>query len=111
MKMRLSLRRFPDTITRVRTTGRRVNGLWVDNPPVETTHRASVQPISLEDEVERDGARLTERVRAYVPEESVLRAADDEQPTDEVTWFKRRYKVERSESWGKYTQAVLFRET
>ena len=109
MKMRLSLRRFPDTITRIRKTGRRVGGLWQDDPPVETTHRASVQPISLEDEVEREGARLVERVTVFVPEKDVLRAADDEQPADEVRWFNREYKVERSEDWGVYTQAILLR--
>ena len=109
MKMRLSLRRFPDTITRIRKTGRRVNGLWVDDPPVETTHRCTVQPVSLESEPEREGERPIERVRVFVPKPDALRAANDDGEADLVRWFNREYTVERSEAWGIYTQAILLR--
>ena len=48
--MRLSRRRFPDTITRRRYgagSRDRLSGKWVDGAPVETKYRASVQPITL----------------------------------------------------------------
>ncbi len=112
--MRLSRRRFPDTITRIRTTGRRVEGVWVDDPPVETTHRASVQPVELESVPEREGDRPIERLKVYVPEADALRAANDDGPADRVRWFNREYTVERSENWSngprlRHTRAVLLR--
>ena len=71
-----------------------------------------MQPVSLEDDVTEGGGRVSERLKVYVPEVDVLRAAfDTGKRADRVRWFNREYKVERSEAWGKYTQAVLFRET
>lgn len=114
MRARLSLRRFPDTITRIRTSGRRVNGLWVDDEPVETEHRCSVQPVELESLVEREGDRVVERVKVFLPGADALRAANDTGPADEVRWFNRRYVVETSVDWGvttklRHTKAVLLR--
>ncbi len=114
MRMRLSLRRFPDTITRIRTSGRRVDGLWQNDLPQESQHRCSVQPVELESEPEREGDRVVERVKVFVPEPDALRAANDTGPADEVRWFNRMYMVEHSEDWGngprqRYTQAVLLR--
>lgn len=111
---RLSRRRFPETITRIRTTGRRVDGLWVDDEPVETEHRCSVQPVELESLPEREGDRPVERLKVYVPEPDALRAANDDGPADWVNWMNRAYLVERSENWGdgprrRFTQAVLLR--
>ena len=114
MRQRLSLRRFPDRIVRIRTTGRRVDGLWQDDDPAETTHRASVQPIEIESLPEVSGERPIERVKVFIPEPDALRAANDDGEADRVRWFNREYTVERSEDWGngpkqRFTQAVLLR--
>lgn len=71
-----------------------------------------MQPVSLEDDISGgDGARVVERVKVFIPEPDALRAAFETGKADRVRWFNREYKVERSEAWGKYSQAVLFRET
>ena len=114
MRPRLSLRRFPDRIVRIRTSGRRVNGLWVDDEPVETEFRCSVQPVELESLPEREGERVVERVKVYIPKPDALRASNDDGPADAVRWMNREYTVERSENWGngtkmRHTQATLLR--
>ena len=110
---RLAARRFPDRVTRLhRGAGLRNNaGEWVPGGVTETELAASVQPAGLEDADEEGGARLSERIKVYVPEEDALLAAFDEVEADRVRWRGQTYVVERSMSWtGSHCRAVCLRE-
>ena len=70
--------RFPDTVTRRRTApGRYHRGRYVDGAVTETTLRASVQPLVVEDVDFAGGAGLTERRKVFVPAPDALLAAFD----------------------------------
>ena len=69
--MTLALRRFPDRITRRRHGPGDCNsaGEYVKGMVEEVELAASVQPLSVEDVDVVGGARLSERLKVYVPEE------------------------------------------
>ncbi|MDE0387834.1 MAG: hypothetical protein OXI75_03950 [Rhodospirillales bacterium] len=69
---------FADTITRRRSApGMRVRGKYVEGAAMETTLRASVQSLALEDSDFVGGAQLIERLKVYVPQPDALLAAFD----------------------------------
>ncbi|MDE0052601.1 MAG: hypothetical protein OXO52_22695 [Rhodospirillales bacterium] len=75
---RFAPRRFPDTITRKRTApGGYERGQYVEGAVTETTLRASVQPLAIEDSDFVGGAQLVERLKVYVPQLDALLAAFD----------------------------------
>ena len=108
-------RRFPDTITRLRRSPVDYDkyGDRVDAYMVETELRCTVQPIALEDKDLVSGAQLQERLKVYVPASSGdLRAAsDDLGEADQVDYRGKRYVVEESRTWPKFTRATLLRES
>ena len=110
----LSPRRFPDSITRKREApGDYDNdGEYVAGAVTETTLRASVQPLTLEDVDSVDGSRLVNRCKVYVPLPDALRAAADDANADRVVVDGVAFVVEESMSWRRsHTKAVLLRET
>ena len=111
--MTLSLRRFPQTITR-RRQGPGVFdscGEFQPGATTETELRASVQPLSIKDEDLEEGSRLTEKIKVYVPNENALLAAFDDREADKVVYAGETYVVEESRSWpGGHTRATLLRE-
>ena len=112
--MTFSPRRFPDTITRLRTApaDRSAAGEYVEGTVTSTEHRASVQPIALTDADIVGGVSLVERLKVYVPEEDVLRAAFDDRLADVVVWLGTEYTVIESRSWPcSHTRATVLRET
>ena len=112
MSVELSFRRFPETITRRRSTaGSYVNGEWVPGGETEAELRAAVQPLVLEDSDFVGGAQLQERLKVFVPAASGdLRAAADDAPADQVVYKGKVYTVEESRTWPKFTRAMLLRE-
>ena len=111
--MRLAARRFPDSIIRRREEPgyRDKNGEWVPGATVETTLRASVQPLKLEDADTVAGVRVQDRRKAYIPVPDALRAAADDATGDVVIYQGLEYAVTLSESWPNHTRAMLLRET
>ena len=112
--MTLALRRFPDRITRRRHGPGDCNsaGEYVKGMVEEVGLAASVQPLSVEDVDVVEGARLSERLKVYVPEEGVLRPAFDDRLADVVVWLGTEYTVIESRSWpGSHTRATILRET
>ena len=111
--MKLSARRFPQTITRKRQTPGTRNrfGEFVPGEVTTTELRASVQPISLEDEDVLEGSRLLERLKVYVPEPDALIAAFGNRQADKVDVDGGvDFVVEQSKSWrGSHTRAILLR--
>ena len=112
------MNRFPDTITRVRQEAgyRNADDEFVPGAVVETPLRASVQPISLEDEPIRGGVRLSDRLRVFTPGD--LRGAFEDRKADRVRLEDgREYQVEESlawparPAWPTHTEALLLRET
>ena len=104
--------RFPDTIIRRRESpGERSDaGEYIHGAVSQTTLRASVQPISLEDDDLPEGARYSNRLRVYVPEADALAAAFEDAPGDKVIVDGLEYAVEETQSWrGHHTRAVLLR--
>lgn len=111
--MNLSPRRFPDTITRRRQApGRRNNfGEWESGATTETTLRASVQPLQIEDSDLPEGTDVLDRVKVYVPIPDALVAAFDSAQADEVLLDGRTYDVVESRSWRRsHTRATLLRK-
>ena len=108
-------RRFPDRITRRRRSPVDYDrfGDRVDAYEAETELRAAVQPIALEDSDLVSGAQLVERLKVFVPASSGdLRAAgDDFAEADQVDYKGKRYVVEESRTWPKFTRATLLRES
>ena len=112
--MRLAARRFPDTLTRKRTMPGHRNefGEYVEGSVEETTLRASVQPMSLEDADDAGGVSVSERLSVYVPEPDALSAAFEDSTADTVEVDGLEYLVEQSQSWrGHHTRAILLRAT
>ena len=112
--MNLSFRRFPETITRVRSEGPYSDdyGRPITPAAVETELKASVQPLSLEDEAFVGGTQLIERLKVYVPaSEGDLLAAFDADLADQVIYKGKTYTVEESRTWPKYTRAMLIRSS
>lgn len=112
--MTLALRRFPETITRLRTAsaGRNSAGEYIEGAIVEAELRASVQPIALTDTDIVGGVSLVERFKVYVPEPDALRAAFDDSIADRVVIDGREFIVEESRSWpNSHTRATVLRET
>ena len=112
--MRLAVRRFPDTIRRLRATASSQDDYGRPHRPY--CHRsdfpASVQPISLEDVNFEGGSQLKDRMVCYVPEPGALLAARDDAEADRVLLESgREYVVASSESWPGHTKAVLLSET
>ena len=112
--MTFSPRRFPDTITRLRTApaDRSAAGEYVEGTVTSTEHRASVQPIALTDTDIVGGVSLVERFKVYVPEPDALRAAFDDSIADRVVIAGREFVVEEARSWpGSHTRATILRAT
>ena len=113
--MRLTARRFPDTITRRRSPGTgsfNQYDEYTSDPPVETELRASVQPLLLEDEDTAAGVRFSNKFKVFIPEPDALAAAFEESVADKVVYDGMEYVVSESASWsGSHTQAVILRET
>ena len=112
--MNLSARRFPDTITRRRQTPgyRNEFGRFIPGTTVETELSASVQPLSLTDDDVPEGARLSHRLRVYIPEPNALAAAFNDAEADKAVVDGETFTVEESMTWrGHHTRAVLLRET
>ena len=112
--MKLSARRFPDTITRRRRGADTINafGEHVPGPITEATLRASVQPMTLEDADFAGGVSVSHRLSVYVPAPGALAAAFEDALADTAVVDGLEYVVEESQSWrGSHTRAVLLRET
>ena len=117
----LSFRRFPDTIIRYRTgRGGYVLGQFVPGKETSIEIRCAVQPLSLEDSDFAGGAQTRSLIKIYVPQRSdtdaspltpILAAAFDEALADQILWEGKRYTVEESRRWPRYTRAVCIRET
>lgn len=109
----LSLRRFPDTITRWRHASGQYNGdgEYEPGPLTETELRASVQPVTLQDIDSEAGARLQERRKVYVPLPDALRAASDDAVADRVLIGGVAFVVEDSMSWRHHTHAIVLRSS
>ena len=112
--MRLAARRFPDAIIRRRRGADTFNafGEVVPGPITESTLRASVQPMNLEDADFAGGVSVSSRLSVYVPEPGALVAAFEDATADTAVVDGLEYVVEESQSWrGSHTRAVLLRET
>ena len=114
--MRLSARRFPDTIIRRREMPGDYNsyGEWVSGPALHQDMQASVQPVSLEDENELGGEQLAERWIVFVlpaADGTTLRGAFDNAKADQVLWQGNLYNVVSSKNWPNYTRAIIGRNT
>lgn len=112
--MTFAPRRFPDTITRRRQAPGAFNdfGEWVPGATAETTMRASVQPLSLDDVDTAGGVQSVERLKVYVPQPAALAAAFDDREADRVLVNGLDYVVEESRSWrGSHTRATILRAT
>ena len=112
--MSLSVRRFPDTITRERGTPghRNEHGEWVPGTVEETEFRASVQPLTLEDSNDVGGVSVSERLSVLVPVAGALVAAFDDSTADKVEVDGLEYTVESTQSWrNHHTRAIVIRET
>ena len=110
---RLAARRFPDIITRRRESPGRRNerGRYERGVVVETELRASVQPLSLEDQDLPEGTRVHDRLKVFVPEPDALIAAFEDAGADQVSLDGVVYTVEESRSWrGSHTRATLLRQ-
>ncbi|MCY4498407.1 MAG: hypothetical protein OXC14_14100 [Rhodospirillaceae bacterium] len=110
----LSPRRFPDIITRRRQAPGAYNsaGEYVEGAVTETELWASVQPLSAEDVDAVEGARLSDRLKVYVPEPDALVAAFVDREADHVVWLGQNFTVIESRSWpGSHTRATILRET
>lgn len=106
--MRLSKRRFPDTITRKRETPghRNENGVYVPGSTETVDFAANVQPISLEDNEFVGGSQLSQRLTVYMPQ------ADALVPEDSVDYDGHEFTVEESQFWQRsHTRAIILRET
>ena len=111
--MTLASRRFPDAILRRREMPghRNQSGEYVPGRVVETELQASIQPIKLEDLDLTGGARMSHRLKVFIPEPEALSAAFDDSTADRVEVDGVEYVVEESQSWrGHHTSAVLLRE-
>ncbi|MCY4658613.1 MAG: hypothetical protein OXF93_02190 [Acidobacteria bacterium] len=112
--MTLSPRLFPHTITRRRRGADTFNdfGELVPGSVTETTLRASVQPMTLEDSDFAGGVSVSERRSVYVPAAAALSAAFEDRGADVVVVDGDTFIVESSQSWrGSHTRAILLRET
>lgn len=114
--MKIAARRFPDSIVRRRRTAGYFDnvGRPVEGTVTETTHRASVQPLALEDVdlLGGGGVQAVERLKCYIPEPDALSAAFQDNEADEVVLDGRTFVVEEVRSWrGSHTRATLLRET
>ena len=133
---RYGRRRFPDVVTRLRTSpGVRDNtGETVPGAVAEVDFPASVQPVELIDKDRSEGVLLTDRLRVYVVpidrlgpafgsafggafdtapgagDGPLLAAAFDEAVADRVRYDGRLFVVEESQAWSGHTRAVLLRE-
>lgn len=105
---------FTDTIVRRRQMPGERNsyGEFVPGAVIDTELRASVQPLSVEDLDLVEGARLSERLKVFVPQPDALAAAFDDGCADQVVLGQKTYVVEESRSWASsHTRAILLRET
>ena len=108
----LAFRRFPDTITRLRSEGPYQDDFGRPIAPVtvETDMKCSVQPLSLEDSDFVGGTQLIELIKVYVPAgQGDLQAAFDQGLADKVLYKGDVYTVEESRTWPKFTRATLIR--
>ena len=110
--MKLSARRFPDTIIRRRTGAATANafGEYVPGVTVETEFRASVQPLGVEDSDLVGGTQLSDRRAVYVPQRSALQAAFDDREADRVLVDGEDFVVTDSWTWRTHTKAHVLRE-
>ena len=112
--MRLSGRRFPDSITRQREGPGHFNdhGEFVPGMTLVHAFKANVQPLSLTDDLLSEGARIMSQIKLYVPidesrpGETPLRAAATTANPDMVTWRSATYRVEESWFWGDHVRAT-----
>ena len=73
-------------------------GVFVPGTVEETTFRASIQPLGLEDADHAGGVQVSHRLNVYVPEPDALAAAFDEANADTVIVDGLEYSVEESQS-------------
>ena len=110
------MRRYPDTITRIRTGlgSRDGTGRWTPGPAVETTLTASVQPLGLSDDPGVGGAQHSDRMRVFTPwrADVPLLAAIEQGDGDRVRLADGRvFTVTDTEAWpGSHVRAELLRE-
>ena len=111
--MRLSGRRFPDTITRKRETPGDYNdyGEFVPGTVMETDFQASVQPVALEDLDNPEGARVSDKLKIYIPVPYALAAAFEQANADKVLVDGLTYVVDESKAWRRHhTRAIVTRQ-
>ena len=110
--MKLSPRRFPDTITRRRTGAATTNafGEYVPGMTVETEFRANVQPLGVEDSDLVGGTQLSDRRVVYIPKRDALVAAFDDREADRVLVDGLDFVVTDSWTWRTHTKAHVLRE-
>ena len=104
--------RFPDTIIRRRESpGERSDaGEYIHGAVSQTTFKASVQPVNLEDVDAPEGARLLHRLKVYISEPNALAAAFDDAVADKVVYENMNYVVEESFNWPDHTKAIIMRQ-
>ncbi len=99
----VSKRRFPDTITRRRTMPGAYNefGEWISGVVRESTLRANVQPLEIEDKDFVGGAQERARVKVFVPSAAVETVIEQ----DILTWGGQRLDWASAPlSWGTVRQ-------
>ena len=110
--MKLSPRRFPDTIIRRRTGAGSNNafGEYVPGMTVETEFRATVQPLGVEDSDLVGGTQLSDRRAIYIPKVDALQAAFEDREADRVLVDGLDFVVTDSWTWRTHTKAHVLRE-
>ena len=110
---RLSGRRFPHEITRVREAPGDYNQYGEFVPGIITRQivKSNVQPLSLSDDIVSEGARIMNRIKVYVPvapltTTSPLLAASTDHNPDKVQYRGDTYVVEESWFWGDHVRAT-----
>ena len=115
--MRLSARRFPDSIRRIRQWpgGYNEHGEYQMGATQQNDLKANVQPLSFEDSETVGGSQIENRLVCYTSGADSLSAAFREGTADVVIWRGSgqglAYVVESAKPWqGSHTAAVLLRQ-
>ena len=116
--MRLSARRFPDSIRRIRQWpgGYNEHGEYQMGATQQNDLKANVQPLSFEDSETVGGSQIENRLVCYTLGSDSLSAAFRDGTADVVIWRGSEqgglaYVVESAKPWqGSHTQAVLLRQ-
>lgn len=84
--------RKPQTIIRT-TPGGYVDGKWVDGAPAPMTIKASVQPVTAEDQIVMPaGKRLSDYVKLYTSTELIPLSEGSQQQPDRLVWRGKEYE-------------------